>query len=322
VQESQSRIFIAGHEGMVGSSIRRALEKQECNSILTAARSELDCTNQAQVQAFFKENQIDQVYIAAARVGGINANIAYPANFIYENIAIQSNLIHSSHLADIDKLVLLGSSCIYPKESSLPISEDSLLTGNLEQTNEAYAVAKIAGIKMCQSYNTQHSRDYRCIMPTNLYGPNDNFHPENSHVVPGLIRRFHQAIKNKDSSVIIWGSGNPRREFLFIDDLANACIFIMNLDKKKFLKALKGLSHINVGSGSDISISELANLVSDITGYDGEICFDESQPDGVYRKLIDSSLINSLGWRQSVDIKSGLRDTYEWFLNNYENIRQ
>lgn len=319
---SQSRIFIAGHEGMVGSSLKRNLENQESNIILTASKSDLDLTNQFEVQTFFKKNKIDQVYIAAAKVGGINSNITYPADFIYENLAIQLNLIHSSHLANVNKLILLGSSCIYPKNSSIPIPEDSLLSGKLEQTNEPYAISKIAGIKMCQSYNMQYSRDYRCIMPTNLYGPNDNFHPQNSHVIPGLIYRFHQAKINNDSSVIIWGSGKPRREFLFVDDLAKACIFIMNLDKNKYLNSINSLSHINVGAGYDISIAELAELISEISGYKGKIHFDDSKPDGVLRKLIDSSLINSMGWEKSVDLKIGLRDTYKWFVSNYKNIRQ
>ncbi len=322
MRKSESRIFIAGHEGMVGSSLKRNLENQESNIILTASRSDLDLTNQFEVQTFFKENKIDQVYIAAARVGGINANISYPADFIYENLAIQLNLIHASHLANVNKLILLGSSCIYPKNSSIPIPEDSLLSGKLEQTNEPYAISKIAGIKMCQSYNMQYSRDYRCLMPTNLYGPNDNFHPKNSHVIPGLIYRFHQANINNDPSVIIWGSGKPRREFLFVDDLAKACIFIMNLDEKKYLNSINDLSHINVGAGYDISIAELADLISEISGYKGEIHFDDSKPDGVVRKLIDSSLINSMGWKKSVDIKIGLRDTYKWFVSNYKNIRQ
>ena len=322
MQKSQLRIFIAGHEGMVGSSLRQALKNQGSNLILTASKSDLDLTDQSKVHTFFKENKIDQVYIAAARVGGINANLTYPADFIYENLSIQSNLIHASHMANVDKLLLLGSSCVYPVESSIPISEDSLLAGKLEQTNEPYAIAKIAGIKMCQSYNIQYSRDYRCIMPTNLYGPHDNFHPQNSHVIPSLLHRFHQAIKNKDSLVTVWGSGQPRREFLFVDDLAQACIFVMNVDKERYLDSLKKLSHINVGSGDDISIAELVNLVSDITGYTGEVSFDGSKPDGVYRKLLDSSLIQSMGWKKTVDIEIGLRETYEWFLNNYKNIRQ
>ena len=242
MQKSKLKIFIAGHEGMVGSSIKRSLENQESNLILTASKDDLDLTNQSQVQSFFQKNEIDQVYVAAAKVGGIQANISYPADFIYENLTIQSNLIHASHQADIDKLLFLGSSCIYPKDSPIPISENSLLSGELEQTNEPYAISKIAGIKMCQSYNTQYSRDYRCVMPTNLYGPHDNFHPQNSHVIPGLIYRFYQAVKNQDPEVNIWGSGEARREFLYVDDLALACIFVMNLDKKKYLKSLKNLS--------------------------------------------------------------------------------
>lgn len=322
MRKSKLKIFIAGHEGMVGSSIKRSLETQDSNLILTSSKVDLDLTNQSQVQLFFQQNEIDQVYIAAAKVGGIQANISYPADFIYENLAIQSNLIHASHQADIDKLVFLGSSCIYPKDASIPISEDSLLTGKLEQTNEAYAISKIAGIKMCQSYNAQFSRDYRCVMPTNLYGPHDNFHPQNSHVIPGLIYRFYQAVKNQDPVVTIWGSGEARREFLYVDDLARACIFIMNLDKKKYLKSSNNLSHINVGYGEDISIFELADIVSKVTGYTGEVSFDDSKPDGVYRKLIDSSLINSLGWSKSIDITTGIKDTFEWFIENFENIRK
>ena len=307
---------------MVGSSLKRALEQKDNNIIITASKSQLDLTNQSQVQDFFNDNKFDEVYLAAARVGGIHANSNFQGEFIYENLAIQSNVIHASHTANINKLLFLGSSCIYPKESPMPISEDSLLSGKLEQTNEAYAISKIAGIKMCQSYNKQFSRDYRCIMPTNLYGPNDNFNEQNSHVIPGLIYKFHQGMINGDPSVTVWGTGEPKREFLFVDDLAEACIFIMNLDKNDLCKSLNSLSHINVGSGCDISIRELANLISEITGFNGKICFDNTKPDGVYRKLLDSSLINSLGWKQSVDMKSGLISTYEWFLKNYKSLRK
>ena len=322
MQKTESRIFIAGHEGMVGSAIQRELKKKKDILILTASRSELDLTNQSQVLSYFKKNKIDEVYLAAARVGGINANVNYPADFIYENLAIQSNVIHSSHLTNVNKLILLGSSCIYPKESSQPISEASLLSGYLEKTNEDYAIAKIAGIKMCESYNAQYSRDYRCVMPTNLYGPNDNFNLQNSHVIPGLLHRFYLAIQYKEENVKIWGSGQPRREFLFVDDLAKACIFVMSLDREKYTSTLKNLPHINIGSGDDISISELANIISKITGFTGEIYFDSSQPDGVYRKLIDSTMINSLGWSKSTSIQNGLKDTYQWFISNYKNIRK
>ncbi|MEZ8042125.1 GDP-L-fucose synthase family protein [Vibrio sp. 1F263] len=312
---NKQRVFIAGHNGMVGSAIVRQLNNDKNIEIITRSRKELDLTNQQAVLAFFQTEKIDQVYLAAAKVGGIVANNTYPANFIYENIMIQCNIIHSAHLADIQQLLFLGSSCIYPKLAEQPMKESALLTGTLEETNEPYAVAKIAGIKLCESYNRQYGRDYRCVMPTNLYGPFDNFHPVNSHVIPALLRRFHEAKLNGDKEVIAWGSGNPMREFLYVDDMASASIHVMDLDKRTYDENTEPmLSHINVGTGIDCTIRELVETVSQVVGFKGIINFDATKPDGAPRKLMNVDRLKSLGWEYSIDLESGLDLTYKWFL--------
>ena len=317
------KIFIAGHNGMVGSALVRLLKKQEAE-IITANRTELNLLNQTEVQNFFKENKIDQVYLAAAKVGGIHANNTFPAEFIYENLTIQTNIIHSAFLNGVKKLLFLGSSCIYPKKAIQPIKENELLMGKLEPTNEPYAIAKIAGIKLCESYNRQYNKshgiDYRSIMPTNLYGSGDNYHPENSHVIPGLIYRFHQAKINNLPYVTIWGTGKPKREFLYVDDMASACIHLMNLDKEIYNKnTVEMCSHVNAGSGEDLTIKELAQTLKKVTNYNGEIKFDTSKPDGIFRKFIDSTLINRLGWQPSVNLEDGLTKTYKSFLDSFNN---
>ena len=317
------KIFIAGHNGMVGSALVRLLKKQDAE-IITANRTELNLLNQAEVQNFFKENKIDQVYLAAAKVGGIHANNTFPAEFIYENLTIQTNIIHSAFLNGVKKLLFLGSSCIYPKKAIQPIKENELLMGKLEPTNEPYAIAKIAGIKLCESYNRQYNKshgiDYRSIMPTNLYGSGDNYHPENSHVIPGLIYRFHQAKINNLPYVTIWGTGKPKREFLYVDDMASACIHLMNLDKEIYDKnTVEMCSHVNAGSGEDLTIKELAQTLRKVTNYNGEIKFDTSKPDGIFRKFIDSTLINKLGWQPSVNLEDGLIKTYKSFLDSFNN---
>ena len=315
-------IFVAGHKGMVGSAIERALLLNGSNNIITASRLDLDLLNQKAVNDFFKNNNIDQIYLAAAKVGGIHANNEYPAEFIYENLMIQSNIIHAAHLSDVHKLLFLGSSCIYPKHAKQPMSEDSLLTGMLEATNEPYAIAKIAGIKLCESYNRQYGRDYRSVMPTNLYGPNDNFHPENSHVIPGLIRRFHNAVVENKKELVIWGSGKPMREFLHVDDLATASIHLMNIDYTVYSSNTKSmLSHINIGTGQDCSIKELAEIISKIAGFNGNLVFDKSKPDGTPRKLMDVTKLNNLGWSSNISLEDGLRSTYHWYQENQENLR-
>lgn len=315
------RIFVAGHKGMVGSAIVRRLEGEDVELVLRS-RCELYLLFQQQVYEFFQDNKIDEVYVCAAKVGGILANNTYPADFIYDNLMIQTNLIHSAHKANIDKLLFLGSSCIYPKLATQPIKESELLNGFLEPTNEPYAIAKIVGIKLCESYNRQHGRDYRSVMPTNLYGINDNFHPQNSHVVPGMMLRFHEAKINNDSEVFIWGTGNVMREFLYVDDLADACVHIMNLDKEIYEESVSPMvSHINVGTGVDCTIAELAETLKKITGFTGEIIFDTSKPDGAPRKLLDVSKIKTLGWSYSTDLEDGLRETYHWFLSNQRRLR-
>lgn len=315
-------IFVAGHLGMVGSSIIKELSSKDDINLITASRNELNLLDQKSVLNFFKKNKIDQVYLAAAKVGGIHANNEYPGQFIYENLTIQLNIIHSAHLNDINKLLFLGSSCIYPKLASQPIKETSLLTGKLEETNEPYAVAKIAGIKLCESYNRQYGRDYRSVMPTNLYGPNDNFHPLNSHVIPALINRFHNAIQDDLNEVVIWGTGSPQREFLHVYDMAKACIHVMNINNNLYKKnTTEMLSHINIGTGQDCTIKELAETVSEVTGFKGKIIFDSSKPDGTPRKLLDIHRLESLGWSHSINLKDGLDQTYNWYLNNLENIR-
>lgn len=315
-------IFVAGHRGMVGSAIVRALSSNNSINIITATRSNLDLLNQESVNNFFKKNDIDQVYLAAAKVGGIHANNEYPAQFIYENLMIQSNIIHASHLFNIQQLLFLGSSCIYPKFAEQPIKENSLLTGILESTNEPYAIAKIAGIKLCESYNRQYGRDYRSVMPTNLYGPNDNFHPENSHVIPAMISRFHKAVQNNEKEVVIWGTGKPMREFLHVDDMAAASIHLMNLDREIYSSHTEPmLSHINLGAGIDCTIKELAETISEVTEFKGELIFDSSKPDGTPRKLMDVSRLKDLGWEHSISLKNGLAETYTWFKNNLQNAR-
>ena len=309
-------VYIAGHQGMVGSAIMRHLQAQtNPPNIIGYSHSALDLTQQAQVEAFFQHYQFDQVYLAAGKVGGIYANNTYPAEFIYENLLIEANIIHAAHQANIQKLLFLGSSCIYPKQAQQPMREDALLTGLLEPTNEPYAIAKIAGIKLCESYNRQYGRDYRSVMPTNLYGENDNFHPENSHVIPALLRRFHEAVQNNAKEVVIWGSGKPMREFLHVDDMAAACVHVMNLESETYQQYTQPmLSHINVGTGIDCTIRELAETIACVTGFKGELVFDQTKPDGTPRKLMDVSRLKSLGWQASISLEAGLRATYEWFL--------
>lgn len=315
-------IYIAGHQGMVGSAIIRQLMADTNNIIITATHSELDLTNQQAVNQFFADNKIDQVYLAAAKVGGIYANNEYPAEFIYQNLMIEANIIHAAHTHNVQKLLFLGSSCIYPKMAEQPMKEEALLTGILESTNEPYAIAKIAGIKLCESYNRQYGRDYRSVMPTNLYGENDNFHPENSHVIPALIRRFHEAKLNNDPTVTAWGSGKPMREFLHVDDMAEASIFVMNLDNQIYQReTLPMLSHINIGTGIDCTIRELVETVVKVIGYQGEIIFDESKPDGTAQKLMDVSRLKQLGWEAKINLEQGLNSTYQWFLAQNDNLR-
>ena len=313
------KIYVAGHRGMVGSAIVRNLQAKGYNNIVTRTHSKLDLTNQSQVASFFETEKPDQVYLAAAKVGGIHANNTYPAEFIYDNLLVQSNVIHQAFLSGVKKLLFLGSSCIYPKLAPQPMSEDALLMGKLEPTNEPYAIAKIAGIKMCESYNRQygesHGVDYRSVMPTNLYGPGDNYHPENSHVIPALIRRFHEAKVANAPEVVIWGTGTPKREFLYVDDMAAASVFVMDLDKAIYDQQTSPMeSHINVGFGSDVTIAELAKAVGNAVGYQGNIAFDTSKPDGTPRKWMDSSKLNRLGWKPSVDLSNGLKVAYQDFV--------
>lgn len=320
---TQQRIFVAGHKGMVGSAIVRQLAIDPNNQIITANRNELDLINQSAVHEFFAKNQIDQVYLAAAKVGGIHANNEYPAEFIYQNLMVEANIIHSAHQNNVQKLLFLGSSCIYPKLAEQPMREDSLLTGTLEPTNEPYAVAKIAGIKLCESYNRQYGRDYRSVMPTNLYGENDNFHPENSHVIPALIRRFHEAKLANAPVVKAWGTGNPMREFLHVDEMAEASIFVMNLDSQTYHRETQPmLSHINVGTGIDCTIKELTETVAKVIGYKGKIEWDTTKPDGTPRKLMDVSRLERLGWKAKTNLEKGLMKTYDWFLANQDSFRK
>jgi len=308
---------------MVGSAIVRRLQALGYKNILTRGREDLDLIDQAAVNAFFAEQQIDQVYMASAKVGGIHANNTYPAEFIYQNLMVQANIIHAAHCNDVQKLLFLGSSCIYPKFAAQPMKEEALVTGVLEPTNEPYAVAKIAGIKLCESYNRQYGRDYRSVMPTNLYGPNDNFHPENSHVVPALLKRFHEATRRGDDEVVIWGSGKPQREFLHVDDMAAASVHVMELDDATYQTYTQPmLSHINVGTGVDCSIRELAETIARVTEYQGRLIFDSSKPDGTPRKLMDVSRLKALGWQASISLEDGLRNAYRWFVENQHQIRQ
>lgn len=317
------KIFVAGDNGMVGSAIVRQLNALGNVEVITRSRAELNLLNQVEVFEFFKNNNIDQVYLAAAKVGGIVANNTYPAEFIYENLTIQNNIIHGAYMAGVKDLLFLGSSCIYPKLAEQPMREDALLTATLEPTNEPYAIAKIAGIKMCESYNRQYGCNYRSVMPTNLYGENDNFHPENSHVIPALLRRFHEAKLAGDKKVVAWGSGKPMREFLHVNDMAAASIHVMNLSNDVYIANTQDmLSHINVGTGVDCTIRELVETVAKVVGFTGDIEFDGSKPDGAPRKLMDVSRLKSLGWEYSINLEEGLRATYQWFLNNQDNFRK
>ena len=318
-------IFVAGHRGMVGSAIVRrlqALHGRRNIKIVTRTRAELDLLRQADVEAFFRDAGVGQVYLAAAKVGGIHANNTYPAEFIYENMLIECNIIHAAHKAGVQKLLFLGSSCIYPKRAQQPIREDALLTGTLEPTNEPYAIAKIAGIKLCESYNRQYGRDYRSVMPTNLYGPNDNFHREGSHVIPALLRRFHEAVRQGALEVTIWGSGKPRREFLHVDDMAAASVHVMELPVDAWMASTQPmLSHINVGMGADCTIRQLAETIARVTGFKGQLVFDAGKPDGAPRKLLDVSRLGSLGWQAGISLEEGLRDTYAWFVQHQGSLR-
>jgi GDP-L-fucose synthase len=317
----EQTIFVAGDRGMVGSAIVRRLRSLGYGNILTASRAEADLTRQDEVEAFFSRHRVDQVYLAAAKVGGIHANNTYPAQFIYQNLMIECNVIHSAHGSGVNKLLFLGSSCIYPREVAQPMGEAALLTGVLEATNEPYAVAKIAGIKLCESYNREYGRDYRSVMPTNLYGTNDNFHPQNSHVIPALLRRFHEAVAAGQDEVAIWGSGTPRREFLHVDDTA-ASVHVMELDFETYASATAPmLSHVNVGTGEDCTIKELAELIADVVGYEGRIVFDATKPDGTARKLMDVSKLERLGWTSSITLRDGLVQTYAWFLQHCSEAR-
>ncbi|MFT5705901.1 MAG: GDP-L-fucose synthase [Oceanospirillaceae bacterium] len=316
------KIYVAGHRGMVGSAIVRQLQLQSDVELVLRTHAQLDLTNQAAVNAFFASESIDQVYLAAAKVGGIVGNNTYPADFIYDNLMIQSNIINAAHNANVQDLLFLGSSCIYPRLAVQPMVESALLTGTLEPTNEPYAVAKIAGIKLCESYNRQHGRNYRSVMPTNLYGPHDNFHPENSHVIPALLRRFHEAVLNNDNEVIAWGSGKPMREFLYVDDMASASIYVMNLAQNTYQENTQPmLSHINVGTGIDCTIRELVETVAKVTGFNGKIVFDITKPDGAPRKLMNVDRLASLGWRYQMDLEPGLQSAYKWFLDNQDSFR-
>ncbi len=308
------QVFVAGHRGMVGSALVRRLQRDDDVELVTAERDELDLLDSRAVMDFFATTGIDEVYLAAAKVGGIAANRDFPADFIWQNLMIEANVVRAAHEADVDRLLFLGSSCIYPREAPQPMPEESLLTGTLEATNEPYAIAKIAGIKLCESYNRQHGRDYRSVMPTNLYGPNDNFDPTKSHVLPALVRRFDEAARSGVEEVAVWGSGRPRREFLHVDDMADASVHVMNLDADVYRGATEVmLSHVNVGTGTDCSIAELAELVARTTGFTGTITFDPSMPDGTPRKLLDVQRLTTLGWTSSIPLEQGLADTYAWY---------
>ena len=322
--DKHAPIYVAGHRGMVGSAIVRALKSAGHDNLLLKTSKELDLRDQKAVMAFLAQAQPRHVYLAAAKVGGILANNTLRGDFLYDNLIMQANVIEGSRRAGVEKLLFLGSSCIYPKHAPQPMREDALLTGELEPTNEPYAIAKIAGIKLCESYNRQYNKshgiDYRSIMPTNLYGSGDNYHPENSHVIPGLIYRFHQAKINNLPYVTIWGTGKSKREFLYVDDMASACVHLMNLDKEIYNKnTVEMCSHVNVGSGEDLTIKELAQTLKKVINYNGEIKFDTSKPDGIFRKFIDSTLINKLGWQPNVSLEDGLTKTYKSFLDNFNN---
>lgn len=318
-----TKIFVAGHQGMVGSALINKLQKSNDVELLLVNRKELDLSNLYAVKDWFMNNHPDQVYLAAAKVGGIHANNSYPAEFISQNLRIQLNVIEAAHQAGVNKLLFLGSSCIYPKLSDQPIKETSLLTGLLESTNEPYAIAKIAGIKLCESFNRQYGVDYRSVMPTNLYGPNDNFHLKNAHVIPALMRRFHEAKLNNNKKVDIWGSGDPLREFLYVDDMADACIHIMNVPKNKFYKEISSemCSHINIGTGIEHSIRELSEIMAEVTNFQGKLNFNNDMPNGTPRKLLSTKRLTSLGWKSNVNLIDGLYLTYEWFKDNFRTIR-
>lgn len=319
---SKSRIFVAGHGGMVGAALMRQLVAIDANELVTRSRHELDLTSQQAVANFFASERISQVYLAAAKVGGIHANDTYPADFIYENLMLEANVIHQAWAHGVQKLLFLGSSCIYPRLAKQPMAEDALLTGTLEPTNEPYALAKIAGIKMCESYNRQHGTDYRSVMPTNLYGPGDNFHPQNSHVIPALLRRFHEAVQAQAKTITIWGTGKPLREFLHVEDMASASIHVMNLPRAQYEAITRPhLSHINVGSGVDCSIAELAETIADVTGFQGQVEYDIDKPDGAPRKLMDSGKLKALGWQPRYNLKSGLENAYQWYLEHRDEAR-
>lgn len=313
------RIFLAGHNGMVGSAMARQLAARDDVELIARGRTELNLTDQAAVQTFMADEKPDAVILAAAKVGGIHANNTYPAEFIYENLMMEANVIHQAYQAGVQQLLFLGSSCIYPKAAPQPMAEDALLTGTLEPTNEPYAIAKIAGIKLCESYNRQYGVDYRSVMPTNLYGPGDNFHPENSHVLPALLQRFHAAARDGVDEVVIWGTGTPRREFLHVDDMAEAALFVMGLPAKTYAAHTQPmLSHINVGCGDDIAIGDLAKLIAEVTGFKGAIAFDTTKPDGTPRKLMDVSRLTQLGWQAKIDLRQGVEETYRWYLATHQ----
>lgn len=319
---NKKRVFVAGHRGMVGSAIVRQLSTRDDIELVTRNRTELDLTSQLAVSEFFATERIDEVYLAAAKVGGIHANNTYPAEFIFENLMMECNIVHAAHQNDVQNLLFLGSSCIYPKLAEQPMTETALLTGTLEATNEPYAIAKIAGIKLCESYNRQYGRNYRSVMPTNLYGMNDNFHPDNSHVIPALMRRFHEAKLNNDKEVVVWGTGTPMREFLYVDDMAAASIHVMELDTQTYQDNTQPmLSHINVGTGVDCTIREMAETMAKVVGFTGDVVFDSTKPDGAPRKLMNVSRLADLGWRYQIELEQGLATTYQWFLANQANFR-
>ncbi|MGZ0783865.1 GDP-L-fucose synthase [Pseudomonas saponiphila] len=318
----QEKILVLGCHGMVGSAIVRELSRKGYENVLAVGRSEVDLSCQREVGDFFAEHRVDQVYLAAAKVGGIQANNNYPAEFIYQNLLIQTNVINAAHMNNVQKLLFLGSSCIYPKHADQPMREEALLTGLLEPTNEPYAIAKIAGIKLCESFNRQYGRDYRSVMPTNLYGPLDNYHHENSHVIPALLRRFHEVVAQGGDEVVIWGSGKPMREFLHVDDMASASVHIQELSLEEYQANTEPmLSHINVGTGVDCTIRELAETLAKVVGFKGEIKFDHTKPDGTPRKLMDVSKLRKMGWQAKIGLEDGLRDAYRWFIENEKNLR-
>ncbi len=316
------KVFVAGHRGMVGGAIARQLHARG-DDVIARSRAELDLLDQQSVRAFMAAERPDAVILAAAKVGGIHANNTYPAQFIFENLMMECNVVHEAYQAGVERLLFLGSSCIYPRETEQPMRENALLTGTLEATNEPYAIAKIAGIKLCESYNRQYGTDYRSVMPTNLYGPGDNFHPENSHVLPALLRRFHEAVREGRDEVIIWGAGTPRREFLHVEDMAEGSLFVLGLDKETYLANTEPmLSHINVGLGQDVTIGELAHLIAEITGFEGRIGFDSTKPNGTMRKLMDVSRLEAMGWKAKISLEDGVRQTYRWFLEHHADLRQ